>query len=54
MEQNKIVLEGPKYLKWKTCKIKSIQDDEIIVMDPMLQIHILFIQEKLDMKVTVK
>lgn len=31
MEQNKIVLEGPKYLKWKTCKIKSIQDDEIIV-----------------------
>ncbi|TNO97845.1 alcohol dehydrogenase catalytic domain-containing protein [Bacillus sp. CD3-1a] len=31
MEQNKLVLEGPKYLKWKTCKIKSIQDDEIIV-----------------------
>lgn len=31
MEQNKLILEGPKYLKWKTCKIKSIQDDEIIV-----------------------
>lgn len=31
MEQNKLVLEGSKYLKWKTCKIKSIQDDEIIV-----------------------
>lgn len=31
MEQNKLVLEGPKCLKWKTCKIKSIQDDEIIV-----------------------
>lgn len=54
MEQNKLVLEGPKCLKWKTCKIKSIQDDEIIVKtiagaisieqsyrslkDPMLQI----------------
>ncbi|MGH0924450.1 zinc-dependent alcohol dehydrogenase [Bacillus pacificus] len=31
MEQNKLVLEGPKYLKWKTCRVKSIQDDEIIV-----------------------
>lgn len=31
MEQNKLVLEGPKRLKWKTCKIKSIQDNEIIV-----------------------
>ncbi len=31
MEQNKLILEGPKYLKSKTCKIKSIQDDEIIV-----------------------
>ncbi|PFB61882.1 zinc-dependent alcohol dehydrogenase [Bacillus cereus] len=31
MEQNKLVLEGPKRLKWETCKIKPIQDDEIIV-----------------------
>ncbi|MGZ9773322.1 zinc-binding dehydrogenase [Bacillus toyonensis] len=31
MEQNKLVLEGPKRLKWETCKIKSIQDEEIII-----------------------
>lgn len=31
MEQNKLVLEGPKRLNWETCKIKSIQDEEIIV-----------------------
>ncbi|HFU7086048.1 zinc-binding dehydrogenase [Bacillus tropicus] len=31
MEQNKLVLEGPKLLKWETCKIKPIQDDKIIV-----------------------
>ena len=31
MEQNKLVLEGPKRLKWETCKIKPIQDDKIIV-----------------------
>ncbi|HDR7641490.1 zinc-binding dehydrogenase [Bacillus wiedmannii] len=31
MEQNKLVLKGTKRLKWETRKIKSIQDDEIIV-----------------------
>ncbi|WP_377865598.1 zinc-binding dehydrogenase [Bacillus sp. R86525] len=31
MEQNKLVLEGPKQLKWQTDKIRSLQDDEIIV-----------------------
>ncbi|PEJ08508.1 zinc-binding dehydrogenase [Bacillus wiedmannii] len=31
MEQYKLVLEGPKRLKWETREIKSIQDDEIIV-----------------------
>ncbi|MEF7655044.1 zinc-binding dehydrogenase [Bacillus sp. ZJS3] len=31
MEQNKLVLEGPKRLKWETCKIKSIQDEEVII-----------------------
>ncbi|HDR3490581.1 zinc-binding dehydrogenase [Bacillus wiedmannii] len=31
MEQNKLVLKGPKRLKWETREIKSIQDDEIIV-----------------------
>ncbi|MDA1679553.1 zinc-binding dehydrogenase [Bacillus cereus group sp. TH152-1LC] len=31
MEQNKLVLEGPKRLKWETREIESIQDDEIIV-----------------------
>ncbi|WP_439022697.1 alcohol dehydrogenase catalytic domain-containing protein [Bacillus thuringiensis] len=31
MEQYKLVLEGPKRLKWQTCEIKSLQDDEIIV-----------------------
>ncbi|MES5938796.1 MULTISPECIES: alcohol dehydrogenase [unclassified Bacillus cereus group] len=31
MEQNKLVLEGPKWLKWKIREIKFIQDDEIIV-----------------------
>ncbi|HDR7717001.1 zinc-binding dehydrogenase [Bacillus albus] len=31
MEQYKLVLEGPKRLKWQTHEIKSIQDDEIIV-----------------------
>ena len=31
MEQNKLVLEGPKRLKWETREIKSIQNDEIIV-----------------------
>ncbi|GMR66418.1 alcohol dehydrogenase catalytic domain-containing protein [Bacillus cereus] len=31
MEQNKLVLEGPKRLKWETREIKFIQDDEIIV-----------------------
>lgn len=31
MEQNKLVLEGPKRLKCETREIKSIQDDEIIV-----------------------
>ncbi len=31
MEQNKLVLEGPKRLKWEKREIKSIQDDEIIV-----------------------
>jgi len=31
MEQNKLVLEGPKRLKWETCEIKSIQDEEIII-----------------------
>ncbi|XKK15760.1 hypothetical protein HFP68_00165 [Bacillus sp. CB28A.1] len=70
MEQYKLVLEGAKQLKWEPGKIRSIQDDEIIVktiagaisigpsyhsiMDPMLRIRILFIQEKLDMKVMVK
>ncbi|PGO30082.1 alcohol dehydrogenase [Bacillus cereus] len=31
MEQYKLVLEGHKQLNWKTCEIKSIQDDEIII-----------------------
>ncbi|MEI4710392.1 zinc-binding dehydrogenase [Bacillus cereus] len=31
MEQNKLVLEGPRRLKWETREIKFIQDDEIIV-----------------------
>lgn len=31
MEQNKLVLEGPKQLNWQTDEIKSIQDDEVIV-----------------------
>ncbi|MCR6461863.1 alcohol dehydrogenase catalytic domain-containing protein [Bacillus paranthracis] len=31
MEQNKLVLEGPKRLKWETREINSIQNDEIIV-----------------------
>ncbi|GAB6435567.1 alcohol dehydrogenase catalytic domain-containing protein [Bacillus cereus] len=31
MEQNKLVLEGPRWLKWETREIKFIQDDEIIV-----------------------
>ena len=31
MEQNKLVLEGPKQLKWETREIKSIQDEEIII-----------------------
>ncbi len=31
MEQNKLVLEGPKRLKCETREIKSIQDDEIII-----------------------
>ncbi|SME50369.1 L-threonine 3-dehydrogenase [Bacillus mobilis] len=31
MEQYKLVLEGPKQLNWQTDKIKSIQDEEIIV-----------------------
>ncbi len=70
MEQYKLIVKGPKQLEWETNEIKDIQDDEIIVktiagsisigqsyhsiMDPMLQIRILFIQEKLDMKVMVK
>ena len=31
MEQNKLVLVGPKRLKWETDKIKSIQGEEIII-----------------------
>ncbi len=31
MEQNKLVLEGQKRLKWEAREIKSIQDDEIII-----------------------
>ncbi|MED3534783.1 alcohol dehydrogenase, partial [Bacillus thuringiensis] len=31
MEQYKLVLEGAKQLKWEPGKIRSVQDDEIIV-----------------------
>ncbi|PFN27770.1 alcohol dehydrogenase catalytic domain-containing protein [Bacillus cereus] len=31
MKQDKLVLEGPKQLKWKTGEVRLIQDDEIIV-----------------------
>ncbi|MBE7121723.1 zinc-binding dehydrogenase [Bacillus cereus] len=31
MDKYKLVLEGPKQLKWQTCEIRPIQDDEIIV-----------------------
>ncbi|MEI2313771.1 zinc-binding dehydrogenase [Bacillus nitratireducens] len=31
MEQYKLVLEGPKQLKWQTDKIRPLQDDEIII-----------------------
>ena len=70
MEQNKLVLEGPKRLKWETREINSIQNDEIIVKTIAGAISIgaelpqyngsdvsdthPFIQEKLDMKVMVK
>lgn len=70
MEQYKLVLEGAKQLKWEPGKIRSIQDDEIIVKTIAGAISIgaelpqyngsdvtdtnLFIQEKLDMKVMVK
>lgn len=67
MEQNKLVLEGPRWLKWETREIKFIQDDEIIVKTIAGAISIgaelpqykesdvtNIIQEKLDMKVMVK
>lgn len=70
MEHYKLFLKGPKQLEWETNEIKDIQDDEIIVKTiagaisigaelPQyngsdVQIRILFIQEKLDMKVMVK
>lgn len=70
MEQYKLVLEGAKQLKWEPGKIRSVQDDEIIVKTIAGAISIgaelpqyngsdvtdtnPFIQEKLDMKVMVK
>ncbi|CAM4159250.1 hypothetical protein BAPA111461_22430 [Bacillus paramycoides] len=31
MKQYKLVLEGPKQLKWETDEVRLLQDDEIIV-----------------------